>query len=262
MEPKTNQVDEFFEKLPQEDKEQADIFEEKKTEEVLTPKVEDADDPEKVPESIKDRRHRRLEAKLQAEREANIALTERIKTLSEMDRFSKEVGDEIIPELAKAFDDSELGKENALRFSKVIQNFKQKATEDAIKRIKEEQQKEIEDEKEYENIIDSKLESLEDEHGVDLTSDSPKARKTRREFLELVQELSPKDSNGYVSEYADFDTTFKLYQKTTSETKPQNTRRQDIASRSMQHSNSNTETVRQRTKGFDGWKRDIENGII
>lgn len=263
MQPKTNQVDEFFEKLPGEDKEQADIFDEKSKEETKeVPLKEEGDvDPEQVPESIKDRRHRRLEQKLQQEREANIALNERVKTLSEMDKFTKEIGDEVIPDIAKMFDSSDLGKENALRLSKVIREERERAKEDAIRTIEEKQQQAVEEQKKYESFIDNELESLENQYNVDLTSDAPKARKARREFLEMVQELSPKDENGDITGYADFESTFNVFQKTQTEDKTNN-RREEIANRSMKRSNSGTETIKQRTSGFGGWKADIERGII
>jgi hypothetical protein len=262
MEPKNNQVDEFFAKLPTEDKEQVDIFDEKKPADIVPEKKVDNDDPEKVPESIKDRRHRRLEQRLQEEREANIALNERVKVLSEMDRFTQEVGDAVIPDIAKMFDSSDVGKENALRLSKVIVDTQKRAKEEAIREIEEKQAQVIEEQKSYEALIDSELEFLEDTHNIDLTSDSPKARKARREFLELVQELSPKDENGDITGYADFESTFNVYQKTRTEDKPDNTRREEIANRSMKRSGPGSDVPVKRTSGFSGWKTDIERGII
>lgn len=251
-----SQVDEFFKNLPDEDKTERDIFDEKKPPVVEPTVVSTDEDPEKAPESVKDRRHRRLEARLQSERETNIALTERIKTLSEMDKFTKEVGDEVIPDIAKMFDSTDIGKENALRLSKVIRNERQQAKEDALQAIEERHKEEVEKQKEYETFIDNELEILEDQYNVDLTSDSPKARKTRREFLGLVQDLSPKDETGEITNYTDFESTFKVFQKTQTEEKVDNTRREEIASRGMQRSNSTELTVKKITPGFDGWKRD------
>lgn len=258
MEPQKSNVDEFFEKLPNEDKEEADIFAEnpKAEEKKADSAAEDADDPEKAPESVKDRRHRRLEARLQQEREANIELNAIIKTRSEMERFAQEVGDDINPDIAKMFDATDVGKENALRLSKVILDSQKRAKEEAIREIEEKQANAVKEQREYESLIDNELESLEDDYNVDLTSDSPKARKTRREFLELVQELSPKDEEGNITGYADFGSTFKMYQKTHTEKTETNTRREEIASRSMQRSNAGSETVKKITSGFDGWKKD------
>jgi len=255
MKPNESQVDDFFSKLPDEDKEEANIFEETKPEEVKSPVV-DEDDPEKAPESVKDRRHRRLEAKLQQERESNIALNARLQAVSEMDKFAKESGDIVIPDIAKMFDSSDVGKENALRLSKVISDIKQNAKEETLKEIKQERERELASQKEYETFIDNELESLEDEFSVDLTSNSPKARKARTEFLEMVQDLSPKDEDGNIISYADFGSTFDVYKKTKTEDKENTTRRDEIASRSMRRSSSGTETIKPRTPGFGGWKQD------
>jgi hypothetical protein len=261
MEPKQNQVDEFFDKLPQEDKERADIFDENTPKATVEVKKDEVD-PEEVPESIKDRRHRRLEQKLQAERESNIALNERVKVLSEMEKFTSEVGDSVIPDIAKMFDSSEVGKENALRLSKIILDTQQKAKEEAIREIEERQKLATQEQKEYENLIDNELESLEDIHNIDLTSNAPKARKVRQEFLELVEQLSPKDESGNITGYADFESAFELYQKSHTEKDTTNTRREEIAARSMQRSNSSTETIQKRTPGFSGWKEDYAKGVI
>jgi hypothetical protein len=249
-------VDEFFDKLPSEDKESADIFDEKKPE-AIKPKADDID-PEEVPESIKDRRHRRLEQKLQAERESNIALSTRLNTLSEMDKFAKDNAGEVNPDIAKMFDNSEVGKENALRMSKVLRESEERAEQRAIERLEAKQAAAAEEQKKYENQIDTELETLEDQYNVDLTSDSPKARKARRELLEAVQEISPKDENGDIIAYADFDATFKQYQRSLKEEKPDNSRRQEIASRSMQRSSGTSGDTPKITRGFDGWKTDYK----
>lgn len=254
---KQSTVDEFFSKLPAEDKEDANIFDEKHPE-AEKPKEEDPD-PEQVPESLKDRQHRRLQMRLQAEREANIALTERLKVVSEMDKFAKDTEGLVDPLIAKMFDNSDVGKENALRLSQALKGMKDTAKQEAIAEIKAEQQAVIAEQKKYEDQIDNELESLEDQFNIDLTSDSPKARKARREFLELVQKVSPKDENGDITGYADFGTTFELYQESQKQEKPDNSRQKEIASRSMQRSGQTQGATRKITPGFDGWKKDYGN---
>ena len=255
---KENTIDEFFKGLPDDDKEEVDIFDEKKPEVKEVPKEEvKTEEDDTTP---KERRYRRLEKRYQEEREANIALAARAKALSEMDKFSQEVGDSVHPDIAKMFDSSEVGKENALRLSKVLKETRSEAKEEAIREFEERQTKVLEEQKSYEKVIDNELESLEDKFNVDLTSDSPKARKTRREFLELIQKVSPKDESGEIIGYADFDSTFDMYQKTKSEEKVDNSRREEIADRSMRRSTSNTEKIPARSRGFDGWKTDYQSG--
>lgn len=261
MENKNSSVDEFFEKLPVEDKQDANIFDEIPREDgsqASPNEVKDddkGDDPEAAPESVKDRRHRRLEQRLQAERESNIALNARLQTLSEMDKFAKDNSD-VDPDIAKIFDSSDAGKENALRFSAVLKRVKDEAKEQAISEIEERDAAAKAEQVKYESQIDNELEALEDSYNVDLTSDAPKARKARRELLEMVQELSPKGDDGTITGYADFDATFRQYQKSSQDTRQDNSRQKEIAARSMQRSGQSNGATTQITRGFDGWKTD------
>lgn len=245
-------VDEFFKGLPSEDKAEQDVFADKKP---VADKAEDkVKDPEEVPESIKNRQHRRLEEKLQKERESNIALAERVKMLSEQDKFSKDT--DIDPRIAKMFDTSDVGKENALRLAEILNDMSSKAKQDALQEIANQQESERVEQKSYEEFIDNELEALEDQHNVDLTSDSPQARRARREFLELIEKLSPKDEEGTITGYADFGSTFELYKERHTE-KVDNTRQKQIASRSMERGGSSGgESQTKVTPGFRGWEKD------
>ena len=106
-----------------------------------------------------------------------------------------------------------------------------------------------------ENYIDSQLEAIEDAYGVDITSETPQATKRRQEFLGLVEKLSPKGEGGIVTDYADFGTTYELYDETHKE-KIDNSRQKEIASRSMTRSGSAKSAERTATPGFRGWERD------
>lgn len=242
-----NQVDEFFKGLPTENEQQADVFEDKK------PPTEAPEKEEAEGEPVKNRRHRRLEAELQRERESNIALNERVKVLSEVDQFRKDAQQEgLDPDLVEVFGPTDAGKRVAGIMQKKINDAVSLAEERALERMESEQQRVVEEQRQYESVIDSELESLEDEHGIDLTSDAPTGRKNRRELLEMVQKLSPKDDNGTITGYADFGSTFELWQ--SQQSKPES-RNKEIANRTMQRSN----TAAQETKitpGFRGWEKD------
>ncbi len=223
-----NEADKFFENLPSDDKPVADIF----APEDKTETKEPLEKEEVVDESVKNRRHKRLERQLREAQDMTTALNERIKTLSEVEKFSKEQG--VNPDVAKMFDSSDLGKENAMRLSALLAETAEKAQQKAIDKIREENKIVAQEQKNLESFIDSKFESLEDEFGVDLTSDAPAARKARREFGELLEKVSPKDENGEIKEYADFHSTFELYKSSKTEDKP--SRNKELASRSMQKS--------------------------
>lgn len=126
-------------------------------------------------------------------------------------------------------------------------NFQQKLISDAVRQAKEEAlnevqssfQKQQEAEKQFENFITTSLESIEDSHDVDITSNSPAAKKTRSEFLELVKNLSPKDSDGNVTEYADFNAAWNVFQSVRQKeaASEATSQKKALSSRSMMKSN-------------------------
>lgn len=258
-------VDDFFNSLPSEDNTRVDIFEKD-----TPPAQAAAPAPEKgegAPaeggegdEPRKNRRHRRLEEKLQAERESNIALAERVKVLSEVEKFTKEHGGEVDPRLVRAFGLGEDGKPSELTrlMNDVILDTRQAAKKEALAEIEARQQEAQKKQKEFEGFIDSEFEYLEEEYKVDLTSNAPAARKARREFLDLVQSVSPKDESGEMTGWADFDSTFRLYQKTQkAPASPTADRQKEIAARTMQRPGAGNGEPPKPTPGFFGWKKDF-----
>lgn len=235
-----NEVDKFFGDLPSEDKKIAEILEEKKPESIVPEK--DKGETEDEGDIRKNRRHRRLEEQLQREKESNIALNERIKVLSETEQFQRTISTDgdTDSRLTEIFGNTDEGKKIAKHFGEILKDATEKVREQTLKDIEDRKSQEIQEQKQYESLIGEKLENLEDQYDIDLTSNSPKAQKARREFLEMVQTLSPKDENGTITDYADFDSTFELYQ--SKQEKPQsNDRREEIASRSMQRSQGSTQ---------------------
>ncbi len=255
MDKQQSAVEEFFKDLPSEDKKGQDIFNDGTgaNSDKAPEKVEEKE--EEVPESLKNRQHRRLEQKLQRERESNIALAERLKVLSEQDRAIKETAGEIDPRLIRVFGGSDEGKEIAKHFTEILSETKAQAREDALREIEAQNEREQTEQRQYEDLIDNQLEALEDKYNVDLTSDAPQARKIRREYLELVEKLSPKDDDGTITDFADFEAAFEQYQEKNIP-KIDNTRQKEIASRGMQRSGTAGGAQPQITPGFRGWEKD------
>lgn len=248
-------VTEFFNNLPKDGpKQEVDIFGTKPKEETIiaeVPKTND-DSDENVDDSVKNRRHRRLEQKLDSYKDEINQLNERVKVLSEVDKFAKD-NPEIDPDIARMFDSSDVGKENALRLSRKLNEIQDKAEERAAKRVQELEEKDKKEFSEASGFIDSELERLEEAYGVRL---APGTKQTS-EFLQLVEDLSPKDAEGNIKDYADFETTFELYQNLNKKDKPDNSKNKEIASRSMQRSSNSAPVAKPRTAGWDGWKRDM-----
>lgn len=225
-----NEFDKFLKEIT-ENKDDSVLSDPIETTEKVETEVAEA--PEEGEEVRKNRRHRRLESQLEQEREARIALEARLEALGTTKvRESSDVPSEWTemygdtPEAVKAWKLNE----------KLIENAKQSAKEEAIQEFESRQTKAQEEQKRFESVIDSKLEEIEDEHNVDLTSDSPAARKARREFLEMVQTLSPKDDKGTITGYADFKATYELYKANKVKTSESTNKAKELAARSMESS--------------------------
>ena len=209
---------------------------ENKSESVFDENLEVAANPEKEEsveekEERKNRAYRRLEQKYQKEREAAIALGERVKVLSEVDKFREEAGGDNLKEVEAIFGTDtpeKLAATNILK--KALSGMSDSAVEKALERIQSQQDNESKAVREAEDEIDEGLEIAEDATGLDLSEGS----RDRQGFLTLVERLAKKDKNGDIVEYPDFETAAELYVRTKE--RPVNTRARDLASRSMTHS--------------------------
>lgn len=236
---KENEIDKLFADLPKDDQQVADVFGENK------PKPEDkvpakdenkegADVPEEPgKEPHKNRRHRRLEQQLQEEREARIRAEALAQARSEASSFNRDVG-EVDQRWIAIYGDTPESKQAFKLYQEMVKEHTAALKEDALKAIKAEQAEAERQQREFESFIDTGLEDIEDEFGVDLTSNAPAAKKARREFLELIETLSPKDENGDLTGYADFFGTWEIYQLKKGQTdKPDASRNKELAARSM-----------------------------
>lgn len=195
--------------------------------------VPDAVTPEEevLPEDLKNRHIRRLEAKLQSEREVSIAREARLEALSEAAKFRGETKADELEEMASRIYGNDKP-ENAAATElllKSLKGFSERAKREAIEEFRVEQQsRESEVENEVQTL-DGYIEQIEDQYGVDLSSTAA-AREKRTQYFELLEKLSPK-RNGEVVDYADPFETYELF----ASRQPQN-RSRELASRGMTRS--------------------------
>lgn len=196
------------------------------------PKVEDID-PEEAPEEIKNRRHRKLEAKLQAEREANIALSARLEAVTESQKVRTE-GAEYLKSVERIYGtDSPEANEATQLLKDAFLKVKEEATQEALSIFKEEQRREQEAVKQEEARLDSMIEDIEDELGISISQEKQKG------FFKMLEKLSPKDADGRILNYADPLATWEMYQaRTEKKTNPA----KELSSRSMVQSSSSTQS--------------------
>jgi hypothetical protein len=117
---------------------------------------------------------------------------------------------------------------------KVFSGLEEKGAQKALAQLQaqadEERQAEVQAQKELANGF----ESIEDEFDVDLTSNTPQAKKERGEFIDFIKRVSPKDEDGQVTQFPDLQETYKVFKDRQ---KPEtNNRAKELSSRSMARS--------------------------
>lgn len=157
---------------------------------------------------------------------------------NETERFvreqSKDNADEILSSLTEIVGNDTPQKINAVkRLRDALANEKQQAVQDALERIQnitqEERETERREEAEAVNELEEGFEQVEDQFGVDFSTN----RKLRDEFIDFIVRVAPKDSDGQVVEYPDFQETYKLF---TQVRKVPNNRAKELSNRSMNRS--------------------------
>lgn len=207
------------------------------------------EEPEEVPEDIKNRAHKRLEAKLQSEREANIAMAARLEALSESQKVRTE-GAEYLKNVERIYGtDSPEAKEATELLKDTFVKLKEEAIQDALSIFKEEQRKEQEAVRQEEARLDSMIEDIEDTLGVTISQEKQKG------FFKMLEKLSPKDENGRILNYADPIATWEMYQARTEKPNPA----KELSSRSMVQSSSSQPSKLEDDVNMRFLK---ENGII
>jgi hypothetical protein len=194
----------------------------------------ETDKPEKeesdfaLEERLKNRAYKRLQDKYQEEREASIALNERLKVLSEVGKFRDEVGDDTLKEVEAIFGTDTPEKAQATNIlKKALSGMSDAAVERALEHFQASQEEETGAVKREERNLDRYEEHWEDEYGIDMQDDA-----TRRGMYALTERLSSKDEDGNIREYADPDGVAEMF--LAQREKASNARAKELAGRSMQ----------------------------
>jgi len=225
--PNMNEENQFLDDLKDtNDLLEQEIFPQEKKEEDI--------EPEDAPESVKDRRHRRLEEKLRAEREANIAMAARLEVLAETKQVVSDA--EYLKAVERIYGTDTPEAQTATEILKnALMGVKQEARDEALRSFREEQEQSSQSVAKEESTLDSMIDEIEDEYGVNMTPEM------QRGFFTLLERLSPKDTEGNVIEYADHHAVFDEYQQRLKRTEPN--RAKDLSARSMTQSGANSEAA-------------------
>lgn len=195
------------------------------TEETIVPEKETAEE-----ESFKNRAYRRLEKRYQAERESGIAMAERIKVLSEVDKFKEDIGNDHLKKVDAIFGTDTPEKLAATNILKeALQGMTEKAKTDALKEWESRTGEETSAQKEADNEVDDMLEHVEDDYGLDMSDD-----KVRSGFITLMEKMSSKYDDGNIKEFADANSVAETY--LALQKRGGSSRAKELAGRSMTHS--------------------------
>lgn len=165
-----------------------------------------------LPDELKNRHIRRLETKLQNEREANIASAARIEALSEAQKLRESTTTVSWEEKARRIYGNDKP-ENAAASDLLVESIREatlSARKEALEEIRRDVSSRQQAQDKESNVIKGYIEQVEDQYGVDLTS-TPEAQERQKQFRELWVKLSPKDSDGKVRDYADPIEAYEIF---------------------------------------------------
>lgn len=239
METKNGAVESFLGDLDQPqndvfDQTQEDPFAETKTEEAKEEVVEVKEeqvlpyhkDP-KVQKYIEKQIEKRLETFKPSLPEEKVVAESEDDTI--VDAFTAIIGNDT-PEKVSAL--------KALKKTITSLEERTRKAEEAADFVEESKQAK-EEERLYQEQIETGLGDIEETFKVDLSSNAPIARKTRNEFLDFIKRVAPKDKDGEIADLPDLMETFQVFKEIR---KPAQTTNQakDLAARGLSRSGEST----------------------
>lgn len=189
---------------------------------------EEAEDGEGEPIKAKprNRRERRLLAKLEAERQSSMQLAQRLQTMSGAQQSIENA--EYLKGIERIYgtDSPEAQMATELLRNALIGMGKD-AEERAYQRIVAERQQAAQAEAEAQAELDGFIDEIEDTYGVELSETQ------ERSYFQLLHKMSPKDKNGNVIGYADPHAVWEVFQERTKKKPTGNNRAKNLVNRSM-----------------------------
>lgn len=173
------------------------------------------------------------------EKEISKRLSEQKPT--ETERFVKDVqdssGDDLSDVLIRIIGNDTPEKIAAVKdFKKVLTSLEEKGAQRALEQLERQAAEERSRDRKAIEELNNGFEAIEENFGVDLSSNTPTARKTRNEFVDFIKRVSPKNEDGQVTSFPDLEETFTLFQEMRTN-KPQPTSRaKELSSRSLARS--------------------------
>ncbi len=120
----------------------------------------------------------------------------------------------------------------------------QQAEERAFNRLSQKEQETLKAEQEAEAELENAFDSIEENYGVDISSNNPIAKKSRQDFISFIEKIDPKNARGEIVDYPDMPSAWETFQQIEKATKTPS-RAKELSSRSMSRS---AETQVEQTK--------------
>lgn len=185
---------------------------------------------------------------------------EGIKPQGEVETFIREVAggddEELTDVLTRMIGNDTPEKVAVLKdFKKALGNIEARGAQKAMSQFQAEQQRVAQEDVKAQSALTQGFEDIEDEYGVDITSNTPIAKKTRNEFIDFVKRIAPKNTQGIVTEFPDFSEAFQVFQETKKADKPTNTRAKELANRGMARSAATSNDVKPKDNSWSAVDR-------
>jgi hypothetical protein len=225
-----NELDEFLKGV---EEPVDDIFNQPLNQEPAIEKEEEPDEDEPQP---KNRRERRLQEKLEAERQSAIDLANRLTKLEES-RSVRDEEKEYLKGIERIYGtDSPEAQMATDLLVKAIVGARDDAENRAYERIQSERQNETKAVQQAESELDSIIDDIEDQFKVQLTEAQ------ERSYFQLLQKMSPKDREGNVKELADPYAVWEIFSEKL-QSRGTDNRAKDLSARSMVQSGATKDST-------------------
>ena len=192
----------------------------------------EADDDDEPKQKPRNRRERRLLERLEAERQNNIQMADRLEAITAAQSNRTEEPSEYLKAVERIYgSDSPEAREATEILKAAIIGAKEDAKREALEAYETQRTAEQRELQDAEATLDEMLYDIEDEFDVDFAS--PQGTKAQVEFFKLMEKMSPKDREGNILYYADHISVWEEYQE-RSKKAPDPTAKK-LSSRSMRN---------------------------
>lgn len=120
-------------------------------------------------------------------------------------------------------------------FRKQLGSLEEKGAQRAMQQLEQQAEQQREQDVAAQEELDTAFEEIEDTYSVDLSSNSPTARKTRSDFVDYIRKIAPKNEDGEVIAFPDLSAAYEEFAE-RSKKAPTNNRAKELAARGMQRS--------------------------